>query len=100
MPKRRSSVSWARPRQRSSAVALRSRLMDPTGSRAILVGASTYGVAAELDDLPSVPAGIAELRRLLVAPESGSLESTACRTIIDPETPNEVDEELWRCAAE
>ena len=73
--------------------------MDPARSRAILIGAGGYGTD-ELEDLLAVPAGVDELRRLLTDPERGGLEPGSCRVLIDPQSANEVDEQLFRCARE
>src|SRR4051794_16218504 len=72
--------------------------MDPARSRALLVGASTFGEAAELDDLPSVPAGVRELQRLLIDPSHGSLEHDSCLALIDPKDVDDLDRALHRCA--
>src|SRR4051812_47434057 len=70
--------------------------MDAGTSRAVLVGAGSFGPAAELDDLPPVRPGIEELRRILVDPERGGLQPAACNAILDPESPTEVDAALWQ----
>ena len=72
--------------------------MDSSRSRALLVGATTFGTEAKLDDLPSVRAGVEGLQRLLVDPGPGGLEPTACHTLLDPATPDEFDAALTSCA--
>ena len=75
-------------------------LIDPARSRVLLVAASRFGEASGLDDLPSVRPGIEDLRAFLVDPAWGGLEELACRMVIDPETPAEVDEALVHSASE
>jgi hypothetical protein len=72
--------------------------MDPARSRALLIGVSSYRGAGDLEDLPAVRAGVRELERLLLDPEHGGLQPSACRVLIDPASPDEVDRELARCA--
>ena len=72
--------------------------MHPSRSRALLVGAGRFGASAGLDDLPSVRPGVEELQRLLLSPDGGGLDSSACHVLLDPATVNEVDDELMRSA--
>jgi hypothetical protein len=74
--------------------------MHPTNSRVLIVGASKFPSDPGLDDLPSVPPGVKELRSLLIKPDVGGLAESACRLALDPRTPDEVDAALWNCAEE
>ena len=75
-------------------------MMDAAGSRVLLVGAGTYGPAAQLEDLPSVTRGIERLRQILTDSERGGLVSASCVTVLDPATPQAMMSELQRCARE
>jgi len=72
--------------------------MDSARSRAILIGVGSYRAGSELEDLPAVAAGVQELQRLLLDPAHGGLASNACRVLIDPSFPDDVDRELAGCA--
>ena len=76
------------------------RLMDPSRSRALLVGASRFGPAAKLNDLPTVRAGVEELERLLTDPARGGLDDSAVHVLLDPSSPRDVDTALMSLADE
>jgi hypothetical protein len=75
-------------------------LMDPTRSRALLIGAEVFPNAAGLDNLPSVPRGIKALRNILIDKRRGGLDRSACRTMINPSEPRQVARALLQCAEE
>ena len=75
-------------------------LMDPMRSRVLLIGASRFDASSGLRSLPSVPAGIVELRRVLTDPGRGGLPAVSCHALVDPMTTREVADAIARCVEE
>ncbi|CAM5742666.1 hypothetical protein SALBM311S_05568 [Streptomyces alboniger] len=67
-------------------------LPDPSASRAVLIGASTF-TDEELNDLPAVREGVSTLYELLTGP-MWHLPERHCTKVLDPETPTAVGDAI------
>ncbi|WP_326783069.1 caspase, EACC1-associated type [Streptomyces sp. NBC_00151] len=72
------------------------QLPCPEGSRAVLIGASTFHI---LEDLPSVQANLPALRSLLAA-STGPFHTRHCSSLIDPASAREVSVAIRHAAKE
>lgn len=70
------------PRQRARPVAeVMTALPDPGGSRAVLIGASTY---RHLENLPAVHNNLTEFRDVMIDPALGGLPADKCAVLEEP----------------
>lgn len=75
------------------------RLPDRRGSRVLLIGASRF-THSDLHDLPAVSNNVHDLSEVLTAPDTGGFDRSGCRLLIDPETPQQVGDEIETVASE
>ncbi|WP_053711829.1 caspase, EACC1-associated type [Streptomyces sp. NRRL B-3648] len=66
------------------------RLPDPAGSRAVLIGASRYEHAG-LPGIPAVRANLTALRAALTDPVNGTLPPGHCAVVDEPRAPGDID---------
>ncbi len=71
-------------------------LPDPGGSRAVLIGASTY---RHLEDLPAVGNNLSGFRDVLTAPALGGLPVDNCAVVAEPAEPVDLYRTLRQHAA-
>ncbi|MFC4070961.1 caspase, EACC1-associated type [Actinoplanes subglobosus] len=73
-------------------------LPSRTGSQAVLVGASKYGIGNSLNPLPGVRRNLDDLYRVLTDQEIGFLSPTNCQRLYDPASPRAVSDALITAA--